>query len=123
MEPYKAMALPKLRELDKYGVITDVDPFDLPLGAWSMGLNVRFEDGKVTSAPVWRAMGSPLAVTTPRFCYVANRADNSTSVFIGNKDGTVKDWTPATETAYSPTGYVPPDAEAAWRACTLAEDV
>jgi hypothetical protein len=59
------MSLPKLRELDKYGVITDVDPFDLPLGAWSMGINVRFEDGRVNSAPVWRDVGSPLANDFP----------------------------------------------------------
>jgi hypothetical protein len=65
------MSLPKLRELDKYGVITDVDPFDLPLGAWSMGINVRFEDGRVTSAPVWRDVGSPLANDFPRFCYAS----------------------------------------------------
>jgi hypothetical protein len=117
------MPLPKLRELDKYGVITDVDPFDLPLGAWSMGINVRFEDGKVTSAPVWRAVGSPLSDAAPRFVYVANRADNSTSIFIGSKDGRVIDWTPSAETAYSPTGYVPSVAEATWSGATLAEVV
>jgi hypothetical protein len=117
------MALPKLRELDKYGVITDVDPFDLPLGAWSMGINVRFEDGKVTSAPVWRAVGAPLANANPRYVQVANRADNSTSILIGYKNGTVADWTSTAVTSVNPAGYVLSDAEATWSGCTLAEVV
>ena len=95
------MPLPKLRDLDKYGVITDVDAFDLPLGAWSMALNVRFEDGRINSAPVWRAVGPPLTNTSPRFCYVANKADNTTAIFVGSKDGTVISWTSAAETPVS----------------------
>jgi hypothetical protein len=117
------MALPKLRDLDKYGVITDVDPFDLPLGAWSMGINVRFEDGRINSAPVWRSVGDPLSNTSPRFVYVANRADNATSIFVGYKDGTVSQWAPTTEDAYSVSGYVPAEVEATWSGCTLAEVV
>src|SRR5687768_332662 len=104
------MALPKLRDLDKFGVITDRDPFDLPLGAWSMAINVRFGDGKVTSAPVWRSVGSALTNVSPRFVYVANRADNSTSVYVGSLDGTVVDWTPASEDDVSISGFVPGDA-------------
>lgn len=114
------MSLPKLRSLDKFGVITDVDPFDLPLGAWSMGVNVRFEDGKVTSAPVWRAVGTALATTTPRFVYVANKADNSTSIYVGYLSGKVHDWTPSTDTNVSISGYSNSDAEAQWSGATLA---
>uniref|UniRef100_E6VL30 Hypothetical genomic island protein n=1 Tax=Rhodopseudomonas palustris (strain DX-1) TaxID=652103 RepID=E6VL30_RHOPX len=113
------MSRSKLRNLDKYGVITDVDPFDLPLGAWSMALNVRFEDGRINSAPVWRQVGDPLSFT-PRFCYVANKADSSTSLYIGARDGSVTDWSPSTERAASPTGYSPVDSEAHWSATTLA---
>jgi len=114
------LSLPKLRNLDKYGVITDVDPFDLPLGAWSMAVNVRFEDGKVTSAPVWRAVAAPLTDTAPRFVYVANKADSTTSVYIGYYNGLVSDWTPTSESAVSPTGYTASPAEAQWSGTTLA---
>lgn len=117
------MPLPKLRDLDKYGVIADRDPFDLPLGAWSMALNVRFGDGKVTSAPVWRSVGSVLTNVSPRFLYVANRADNSTSVYVGSMDGTIVDWTPASETDVSITGYVASEVEAAWSGASLAQVV
>ena len=113
------MSLPKLRNLDKYGVITDVDPFDLPLGAWSMALNVRFEDGRINSAPVWRQVGNPLS-KTPRFCYVANKVDNTTSVYVGSLDGSVIDWTPTSERTASPPGFTPSESEAQWSAATLA---
>jgi hypothetical protein len=110
---------PKLRNLDKYGVITDVDPFDLPLGAWSMALNVRFEDGRIDSAPVWRQVGTKLS-QPPRFCYVSNKADGSTAVYIGCYDGSIIDWAPTIETDRSITDYTGIESEAVWTATTLA---
>lgn len=117
------MSLPKLRQLDKFGVITDVDPFDLPIGAWSMGINVRFEDGKVTSAPVWRDVGDHLTNPNPRFVYVANRADSSTSIFVGSMNGQAAEWTSSAQVNVSPTGYTPVEVEATWSGATLAEVV
>jgi hypothetical protein len=96
------MALPKLRDLDKFGVIADVDPFDLPLGAWSMALNVRFEDGRVNSAPVWRNV-SNLVNASPRHVTVNNTADASVTIYTGYLDGTVKTWTSSGETDVSPS--------------------
>jgi hypothetical protein len=119
----KLLSLPKLRELDKFGVITDVDPFDLPLGAWSMALNVRFEDGRVNSAPVWRAVASPLADPAPRYVYVANRADQSTTVYVGYQNGLVSNWSPISEAAVSPVGYVATTSEAIWSGASLAQVV
>jgi hypothetical protein len=116
------LSLPKLRDLDKYGVITDVDPFDLPLGAWSMAINLRFEDGRINSAPVWRAVGAPSPI--PRLA-------SSTSP-TGPTAARRYSW--ATRTASSlygrqllrrPTAHRlhALDAEAAWSGCTLAEVV
>jgi hypothetical protein len=116
------MALPKLRDLDKFGVVADVDPFDLPLGAWSMALNVRFEDGRVNSAPVWRNV-SNLANASPRHVTVNNTADAIVTIYTGYLDGTVKTWTSSGETDVSPAGYTPTTAEAAWSSATLAQVV
>jgi len=109
--------------LDKFGVITDVDPFDLPLGAWSMGINVRFEDGRITSAPVWRSVGDPLGNGNPRFVYVANKADRSTSIYVGSLDGTVTDWAPTATFDVSLDGYEPTETESQWSGATLANVV
>lgn len=115
------MSLQKLRDLDKYGVITDVDPFDLPLGAWSMAVNVRFDNGRVQSAPVWRSV-TPLARSNPRYLFSANRSADH-PVFVGGLDGIVTQWTPTGETTIQPTDYAASSAEATWSSCTLAEVV
>jgi len=48
------MPIVPLRDLGKLGVITDVDPFDLPIHAFSFAKNVRFEDNKVERGSVFR---------------------------------------------------------------------
>ena len=112
------MALPKIRDLAKYGVVTDVDPFDLPLGAWSMAVNIRFEDGRVQSSPVWRNIKT-LSEDDPRFVYSTTRAASKT--YVGYLDGTIKDWSPAVESDVSLSGYTPSSVEATWTSCLLAE--
>ena len=114
------MSLLKLRELDKFGVITDVDGFDLPPGAWSMAINLRFEDGRVKSAPVWRSVANT-AYSSPRFLYSSSGADAASSIFVGYLDGSVYSWSANAEFPASPTGFAPSEAEAVWTACTLAQ--
>ena len=41
------MAIFPVRQLGRYGIITDVAPYDLPLEAWSGGRNVRFKNGAI----------------------------------------------------------------------------
>ena len=43
-----------VRGLGSAGVITDVSPYDLPIGAWSNSRNVRFEGDAVTRASVFK---------------------------------------------------------------------
>lgn len=50
------MAILKVRGLARYGILRDPAPYDLPLGAWSAGMNVKFNDGKVSRAPVFRTV-------------------------------------------------------------------
>lgn len=50
------MANLPLRNLGQVGVITDVNPYDLPPNAFSSASNVVFDDGKVQRAPVFKQM-------------------------------------------------------------------
>lgn len=43
-----------LRGLGTVGIVTDVHPYDLPAPALSAGVNVRFDNGKISRAPVNR---------------------------------------------------------------------
>src|SRR3546814_10095124 len=43
-----------VRGLGSVGIIADINPYDLPPAALSAGVNVRFENGKITRGPVVR---------------------------------------------------------------------
>ena len=45
------MPLLPIRNLGAAGVITDVDPFNLPYAAFTKAKNVRFTEGNVERAP------------------------------------------------------------------------
>lgn len=52
------MPIVPLRDLGSVGVVTDVDPFDLPIHAFSFAKNVRFQDNKVERGSVFRKVGN-----------------------------------------------------------------
>ena len=62
------MAIIPIRNLGDAGVITDVSPYNLPLGAYSKAVNVRFDEGKVRRAPIFRTVLSSLGFS-PRFAF------------------------------------------------------
>lgn len=112
------MAIVSARDLAKYGVITDVDPYDLPAEAWTFGVNVRFRNGKVSRSPVFRsvkALPSP-----PRFAVGSSPASGLDLMFIGYKDGSVARYSSLSLLDYNVTGYTPVDSEAAWSTTSLA---
>jgi hypothetical protein len=113
------MAIEHLRNLAKYGVINDVDPYDLAPEAFSAGVNVRFRNGKITGAPVFRSV-LHVGTTDPRFVFSSNPTAGLDLLFIGYMNGTVSRITGTTESAASITGYTPSAVEATWSSTTLA---
>jgi hypothetical protein len=69
--------------LSKYGILADVDPFNLPPEAFSMGINVRFKNQSITQAPVFRRVPQTLLFSDPRF--VGSNLSNAgfDSVIVG----------------------------------------
>lgn len=109
-----------VRGLAEFGVLTDPDAYDLPLGAWSMALNVRFRNKKVSRAPVFRSVAT-LGSADPRFVFGSSPTSGLDLVFIGYKDGTVKRFASGSETDYSITGYTPVSSEGQWTSTHLAD--
>jgi hypothetical protein len=103
------MPISKLRGLGQFGINTDVRPFDLPPQAFSLGVNVRFNDGCVSRAPVFRKAGL-LASTTPR-ALVAYEASGTSNLYVSYRNGTIVKWTPTSETDVSLSGYTPANAD------------
>lgn len=109
----------KIRNLGKYGVVTDVDPYDLPPEAWSFGKNVRFRGGRVERAPVFRSV---LTIDAdPRFCSSALPTSGLDLLVIGYKNGRVKRFESDAQTDLSISGYVNADAELPFTTTHLAD--
>lgn len=112
------MAIFPVRDLAKYGVITDVDPYDLPPEAWSMAVNARFRADKISRGPVFRT-GAAVGTANPRFVQGFTPVAGQDFLFIGYENGIVTKFLNQAETNYSVSGYVPVTTEATWTACHL----
>lgn len=111
------MSIEHIRDLAKYGVLCDPDPYDLPDTAWSFGLNIRFRNGKITSGPVFRNVFTLQA--DPRYSVAASPITGLDLLFTGYLNGKLYKFN-GTETDYTLTGYVTSSSEAAWSHTTLA---
>lgn len=117
------MTIAKLRALSKYGVNTDVDPFNLPPEAWSMAVNARFRSGSIERAPVFRRVPLTLSTTSPRFLSSHFPASGFDTAYIGWKSGRVSAVANAAETNVSIGSYADSDSEEVYTACALADVV
>jgi hypothetical protein len=107
-----------IRDIAKAGVITDPDPYDLPINAWSKGFNVRFKDNKITRSPVVRDVETPLSNTQPRFLARTIPSSGLDTLYIAYKNGRVYSYDSGTETNESIVGYVDADSENVFTSCT-----
>ena len=62
------MANLPIRDLGSVGVITDVEPYNLPFNAFTRAKNVRFNAGRVSRSSVFRTIKDSVSIT-PQFCY------------------------------------------------------
>lgn len=113
------MPIEHLRNVAKYGVITDIDPYDLAPEAFSGGVNVRFRNGKISGAPVFRNV-LHLGSLDPRFAFSSNPTAGLDLLFVCYKSGGVSRVSGTTESDYTKTGWVSSSVEATWSATTLA---
>jgi hypothetical protein len=113
------MPIVRLRDVAKTGIVTDQDPYSLPVGAFSNGVNVRFRNNKISSAPVFRAVKQPLAEASPRYAFTAGRSQSNNDLFLGYKTGRVYYYSNGIEEDYSPVGYVNSEAETNWTSYTI----
>lgn len=114
------MSIFPVRDVAKYGVITDQDSYDIPTEAWSLACNVRFQNRKVTRGPVWRAVAQPLSESAPRFVCGNTFNTGQDNLFIGYESGDVKRYLNGSETLFNPPDYTPATVDAIWTETNLA---
>ena len=107
------------RELGKIGVITDVNDVDLPIGAVSDARNVRFANGRITNAHVWReALASPSA-GTPVFTFSVENVNDYDILGYVTSDGKAVHIYNGTEDEVTPALYTPAASVAVRTFCSL----
>jgi hypothetical protein len=111
---------PKVRNLGQYGVITDVDPYDLPTQAFSFAQNVRFRNNKISNSPVWK-YAKRLVTTDPRYVFAAQTITGQDYVFTGYQNGRVYRYQNGTETDYSVLSYTNNPSEGTWTSTFLGD--
>src|SRR3546814_14816876 len=95
-----------VRGLGSVGIIADINPYDLPPAALSAGVNVRFENGKITRGPVVRR-GYEFAVGfSPAFISFlpALSSPYEGIVVVSLDTSNIKQVSGSTESALSPQG-------------------
>lgn len=111
----------KVRNLGQYGIISDIDPYDLPLEAFSSGVNVRFRNGRISRAPIFRDVATLTGDTTgPRYTFSANPNSGEDLIFVGYLDGSIYLVSSSSQANYSISSYTPSSADDTWTSCHLA---
>jgi hypothetical protein len=95
------------RTLGKYGVITDVNDVDLPIEAVSDARNVRFADGRITNAHVWRLAKSSPSGGTPVFSFTVENTNDSDILGYVASDGSAFHIYNGAETNVTPGSFTP----------------
>jgi hypothetical protein len=115
------MTVLQVRGLGKLGIIKDVSPTDLADNAFSDGINVRFDDQKVSRAPIFRTYFSSLTGTTPVWLYGLYNQGGFDSVLYAHNDGRLFQIASGIETNVSEGGHVNNVDPRAYTGCTLSQ--
>lgn len=112
------MPIAPARNLSEFGIIADIDPYNIPPTAFSGGVNVRFAEGGVQRAPVFRNVDG-LAENDPRFLYTTLPNAGFDAITIGYLNGKLSQWSGGTEDDVSISGYTPSESESPYTAVSL----
>jgi hypothetical protein len=106
-----------LRKVGSMGVVTDVDPYSMPIEQLSFGKNIRLEQGKIERGGVFRSVGA--LVHDPRFVHGWFDSSSNNHVIYGSSDGNLYLWTGAGETTITPAGWTASVTTAPWTTATV----
>jgi len=120
-----------VRDLGSDGCSPDLDPYSAPIKTFSMAVNARFEDNKISRGPINSLAGSLSTASTPQFSVAYKQLSGTYKFHICNGDGRILDWqAPSTlggsssETDISVAGFTPGAfTGSAWTTCTLNDVV
>jgi len=102
-----------IRDLGTDGVNTDVDPYSSPVKLFSMATGCRFEDKKISRAPLFLNSGTLVTAASPQWATAFETTAGSWNYLIVTTLGNVVSWTSggpgnaSVESDISIAGYAP----------------
>lgn len=113
------MANLPIRDLGSTGVITDVDPFNLPFNAFTRAKNVRFQSGRVSRSPVFRTIKDSISFS-PQHLHGINSSTGFDTVVVVSDDWEIHEYGSGslTDRSGSITGSSSPQP---FTSCSLAD--
>lgn len=109
-----------IRGLGAVGVVTDVDPYNLPIGGFTRAKNVRFTEGKVTHGPVYREVSASVT-SEPVFAHGVFANSGYDSVVLVDNAFNVSEFVDGAIAAESRYSGVDSDSTANVTATSLAD--
>ena len=94
------MPILPIKDLGNVGVIADTAAYNLPPNAFNYGFNVRFDEGKVSRAPVFRNIKDTLGFS-PRFAYGIVPSNGFDTVVMVSDDWSINEYASGTVTDVS----------------------
>jgi len=82
------MAIVQFRGLAQQGILRDPSPYDLPLTAWSGGMNMRFHANRAERAPAFKTAYAPSDL--PVYIFARRPANSSDNLFYVTPSGSIK---------------------------------
>ena len=112
------MANLPIRNVGTIGVISDVNPHDLPMNAFSDGANVVFQNNKVERAPVFKntfslgAMSGAAEELSPLTAYSFTHPLNGAVFGVARRDNSVVEYSGGAASDVTPTAVTPSGTQA-----------
>lgn len=118
------MPIAPVRNIGRYGVIYDQDPFDIPVCAFTMSSNARFENNKITRGPVFGLVGDLSTLSPPKFSISYLSPQGIPTYQIAKQDGNVYSFVPGGGgTSLSPSGYTGSNFDQSYTSCIVNDVV
>lgn len=113
------MAILPVRGLGDVGIITDINPYDLPPNALSQGNNIRCSNRRITRSPAFKSIVNTTA-TVPVFCYTYAIPDGPDKLGIVHNTGTSYFFDGVTQEDVTPAVFTPATSALPFTHCVLA---
>jgi hypothetical protein len=117
----------QVRQMGAVGIITDAEPFDLPLNGVSRGVNIRFNDNKIGKAPAHRLVdtlldSSATTVTPLESAWLFSYLYPGSSDIIGiiESSGRIFHWVNASMSEVTQVGFSGSASTIPFTQCMLA---